>query len=245
MLDMHTHIIPSIDDGSKNLKETIQIIKEGADSGIHTIVATPHYLEGKYENTKENILIRVEYLNEYLKNSGINVSIVGGSEILVCPDIIELLKSGKLCTLNGSRYILIEFAVNLRNTKACQIIKQIIDEGYIPIIAHPERYIYVQKNIKDVFKYVEAGALIQMNIGSLIGDYGEEARETAVKLLKHNLIHTWGSDTHYIRRIYERLQEGLDELKRIVGEDMFKLIIDINPNHIYNNEDIEILDIKY
>jgi protein-tyrosine phosphatase len=245
MIDIHAHIIPSIDDGCKNINETLQIVKEAVNSGVDKIFATSHYLQGKYENTRGNILVRVDYINNVLKNSGINVTIVSGSEILVCPNIINLLKSGELCTLNGSKYILIEFPVDIRISNMYQVIGEILAAGFIPIISHPERYEYVQNNIEDAIKYVESGALLQLNIGSLIGDYGEKVKATSIELLKRNLIHMWGSDSHFTRGVYPRLQNGLNELKKIVGENMYKQITEINPNCVYNNENISVSDIKH
>ena len=118
--------------------------------------------------------------------------------------------------------------------------------GFIPIIAHPERYLYVQKNIQEAIKYVESGALLQLNVNSILGDYGIEVKTTAIQLLKHNLIHLWGSDTHSFRHVYgKKLEKSLVQLKKIVGEDKFKQITDTNPECVYNDKDIRIFDIKY
>lgn len=246
MIDIHSHVIPSIDDGCDNMDEALEIIKSGLDCGITKIFATPHFIQGEFDNYKSDIFLQVNEINNLLRSSNLNISVVCGSEIMICPDIVDLLKSGKLCSLNNSRYVLIEFPMDFRVPNVSKIITDILVAGFVPIIAHPERYLYIQRNIEEAIKYVESGALLQLNINSIIGDYGEDVKLTAIKLLKHNLIHLWGSDTHSFRHVYgNKLKQSLNELEKIVGSDKFKQITETNPDSVYNNKDIKIFDIKY
>lgn len=246
MIDMHSHIIPAIDDGCSNINETLDMVRSARDSGITKIFATPHFMQGEYENYKVDVLASVCALNDLFKISGIDIEIICGTEIMVSADIIDLLKDDKLCSLNNSRYILIEFPMNVKIPNITKLINNILVMGFIPIIAHPERYMYVQKNIKEAIKFVESGALLQLNVNSVIGDYGIEAKKIAVKLLKHNLVHLLGTDTHIFRRVYgDKLKKSLNEIKKIVGDEKFKQIKDINPECVYNDKDIKTFEIRH
>jgi len=246
MIDLHSHILYGIDDSCTNIDETLIMIRDASLVGISKIFATPHFVKDRFENYKSDVVGYVDNLNLLLSSSGINVTVAYGNEIMVCPDIVDLLKNDKLCTLNNSRYILIEFPMNIRIPNIHNVINDIIVAGFIPIIAHPERYVYVQRNIDEAIKYVESGALLQLNVNSVIGGYGENVRVCAIKLLKHNLIHLWGSDSHNYRTVYDsKLEVSFAAIEKIVGADKFKVIKDINPNCVWDNKEIKIFDIKY
>jgi len=246
MIDLHSHILPGIDDSCFDIEETLKMVRDAELVGIDKIFATPHFVEGRFQNYKNDIVGYVDTLNLLLSSSGINVTVFYGSEVKVFPEIVSLLKSNKLCTLNNSRYILIEFPMNIRIPNICNVINNIIVAGFIPIIAHPERYEYIQRNIKEAIQYVEFGALLQLNVNSVIGGYGEEARVCAIKLLKHNLIHLWGSDSHNYRSVYtEQLNKSFATIEKIIGLNKFKVIVDTNPECVLNNIEIKTFDIKH
>lgn len=245
MIDIHSHIIPFVDDGCENINDTLELVNCCSKLGIDKIIATPHYIVGQYENFKDDVLNHVDFLNNFFRISGIDITAKPGNEIMISPEIIDLLKEGKLCSLNNSRYVLIEFPLEVKIRNILDVIRNVIFAGFIPVIAHPERYTYLQKNIDEAINYVESGALLQMNISSIIGDYGEDVKEFAIKLLKHNLIHLWGSDAHSFRNVYTKLDKSFKELKKIVGEEKFKQITEINPECVYSDLDIKTFDIKY
>lgn len=247
MIDIHSHIIPSVDDGCDNISETLNSIKKAMECGITKIFATPHFVKGRLNNYSELVSMQVDSINNLLKIYGMDFEVLCGNEIRVCPDLVDMIKDGRFCSLNNSRYILIEFPMEGKVSNVCDIIESILSTGYIPIIAHPERYEIVQKNIDEAIGYVESGALLQLNITSLIGDYGEEVKATAIKLLKHNLVHLWGTDYHDYRNVYDskKLDASFSILKKIVGTEKYKFIKDINPECIYHNCDIKTSEIKY
>lgn len=247
MLDIHAHVLPALDHGCENLDEAIESIKKAVDCGITKIFATSHYSKGKVENYSEDIYHEVENLNNVIDRLGIGVSVVSGCEIKICPDIVQLLLSDKLCTLNNSRYVLIEFPMDIKVPNVCGVIRDIIEAGFVPIIAHPERYTYIMRNIDEAISYVESGALLQININSLIGDYGEDVKDCSVKLLKHNLVHLWGSDHHSCREGYDKakLDRSFKVLEKIIGSDKYNIIKEFNPQCVYDDLDIEKFDIKY
>lgn len=245
MIDIHSHILPYMDDGCYDINDSIESLEKAYESGITKIIATPHFLQGQFENYKSDVLKGLANLKNSIDESV--VSVTSGSEIMVFPEIVDLLKRGSLCTLNNSRYVLIEFPLDVRVPNVLKLIDDILVAGFVPVIAHPERYAYVQRDVNEAIRYVEAGALLQLNITSLIGNYGNEAKDTGIKLIKHNLIHFWGSDFHTYREIYDdnKIKDSLDILRKIVDTEKFIQITEVNPECVLLDKEIKIFDIKY
>ena len=240
MVDLHSHIIPNIDDGSKSMDETIEMIKKARMNCIDYIVATPHYINNKYTSTKEDNILKVEKINSLLKEKNINITILLGNEIMLDTDTLELLEEDKISTINNSKYVLIEFNMQILYPNIYNILNLYIQKGYIPIIAHPERYRYIQKDINIAKKLVEVGCILQMNLSSLSNYYGKDAKNCLKQLLKNKLIGTWGSDIHYNRKnVYNNFYKELVLAKKLTNND--KLFNDIFLNNSYkiiNNENI-------
>lgn len=186
-------------------------------------------------------------MNKLVSVSGMDISVVSGGEVKIFSSVDELVKSDEFYTLNNTRYAIIEFPTERRIINIFKVISDILVKGLIPIIANPERYSYIQSNIKEAIKYVESGALLQLNITSLVGDYGDEVKKTAIKLLKHNLIHLIGSDFHNYKKTYDcnRVDDSFEVLKEIVGEEKFVRITETNIEYVMADKDVETFDIKY
>ena len=244
MIDIHSHIMPSVDDGCRDLNECLEVIKKASKVGVKKIFATPHFKEPKHSVYKKDIDLFVNDINKLLISENIDVEILCGSEIKIISNLIDLVKDGSLSTLNNSKYILIELDLHVKTINIVNIIKDIVLQGYAPIIAHPERYDYIVKDYREAIAYVEAGALLQLDIGSLNGRYDLRDKKTSLKLLKHNLIHLWGSDSHGLNCVYDNFELVLKVLKKTVKEDIYNDIVFNNPNKVYMNEDIKIFDIK-
>jgi protein-tyrosine phosphatase len=238
MIDIHSHIIPSIDDGCNNINETLEIVKYAENCGIDKIFATSYYMEGKYENYRSDIIVRVDYINSFLKSLGVNVLIICGSEIIINLNTVPLLSEDKLCSLNNSRYVLIKFDADDSIQYVLKIVKDILNIGYIPIISNIEKYLFVKSSIENAYKCAEYGALLQLNILSLISDE-EEIKNIAIKLLENNLIHFWGSNVTINNLVYkDKIKICIDELKKIITKEEFDKITVINPDAVYNDLDI-------
>ena len=197
MKDLHCHILMNIDDGSKNIEESLELLKQAAKEGISDILLTPHYI--KNSNYNANNKLKLELLNilkEHAKLNNININLYLGNEVYIDDDIISLLVNKEISTLNNSRYILLElpFMNEILNLK--DIIFKIINNGYIPIIAHPERYHFVKNDPLVLKEYLDMGVLFQGNYKSLFGLYGSKAKKTLKILLKNNMIHFLASDIH-------------------------------------------------
>lgn len=242
MIDVHSHIIPKIDDGARELEESYIMIKEAENSGFTNIISTSHYIEGYYEEDKEKIDEWIKLTNNTLKEKKINVTLHCGSEIYITQNLVDLIKNKKANTLAESRYVLFELPMNSNIKYLNNIIFEIKSHNMIPVIAHPERYTYVQENPNILIPLIEQGTLFQGNYASIIGKYGNYAKTTMKKLLKADMIHFLGTDCHRKNDIYNEMKEILIVLSNIVGKEKIEELSTINPGNILNDKEIKIIE---
>lgn len=240
MVDFHSHILPNIDDGSRSVEETFNLIREAENAGFDTIISTSHYIEDYYTKTNEERQIWLDALSSKFDEQNINMKLCLGSEIYITENIIELLKNNEAATVNGSKYVLFELPMNIKPMYLNDIIFELLQYSYIPVLAHPERYSFVQKNPEEIYDLIQKGVLMQSNFGSFIGEYGEKAETTVKKLLKCNMIHFLGSDVHRQETVYPKISNVIEEMQTIVGEEKIEELTEINPRLALNNEKIEI-----
>lgn len=240
MIDMHTHILPNIDDGSKNIEESIEMLKEAQEAGFTGLVSTSHFIEESYITSKKEREELINNLNNKLILENINIKIYNGAEAYISNNLNELINNSILSTINGSRYLLMELPMNSEIIYLDEIICNLKHNGIVPIIAHPERYSYVQKNPNMLAKLIEQGVLFQGNYGSIIGKYGKQAEKTIKKLLKSNMIHFLGTDAHRSKSVYTQMNIILKNIEKLIGKEKLEKISTINPIKVINNKEIEI-----
>ena len=235
MIDFHSHILPGIDDGSKNLEQSIAMVNEAKKVGFTKIISTSHYMENYYECNEKN---RKELLEQVQKNvNGIELCL--GNEIYITNNMIELLQNGQASSINRTKYVLFEFPlITTRPMNDKEVIYRLVENGYIPIIAHPERYPFIQENPDYLFELEEMGALFQANYGSIIGMYGLKAKKILKILLKNNLISFFGSDVHRPEQVYNKMPQIIKKLKKIISNEEFEEFTEINPEKVLKNENI-------
>jgi len=238
MIDVHSHILPEIDDGSQDMKESIQMIKEAYEAGFTDIVSTSHYIEESYNVEKKEREKLIEIIKEELRKENINVKIYNGAEAYISSNLGELIQGEILPTINHTKYLLMELPRHSEIIYLDNMISELIDQGIIPIIAHPERYTYVQKKPKALLDLIEKGVLFQANYGSIIGNYGNEAKKTIKKLLKNNMIHLLGTDSHRKNSIYVQMPIILKKLERLIGKAKLEELCDINPRIVLEGKDL-------
>lgn len=235
MIDFHAHILPNIDDGSASMEESINLIKEAEQAGFTGIISTSHYLQNYYEcDEKERRRILAELANQ-VKVADAEAEMPKlylGSEIYISTDIVELLKEGKASTINETNYVLFELPMNSKPLFAKEVVYKLIENGYNPIIAHPERYSYVKEDIEFVRELKNMGALFQSNYGSVIGLYGSSAKKTLKKLLKEDLITFLGSDVHAVGQIYPKIPKILRKLEKWISPEKLKELTTLNAEEI-------------
>lgn len=235
MIDVHSHIIPNIDDGSSSTLETFMMLKEAEKAGFTDIIATPHYIAEATEQVKEDVINQINEINQAAREQGIHVKLHPGEEVYTVPNLADLIKQEKIVSLNQSKYILIEFAMHDKPKFIENIIFELCNLGYIPVIAHPERYDYIKKDLNMVSNWQNMGALIQCNYGSLIGKYGHTAQKLLIKLLKNKQVDFMGSDCHRAGSIYDDMFEITKKFKKVVDDDYFEIITTSNAKRLLLN----------
>ena len=240
MIDFHTHIIPNIDDGSRSIEETFNLIQEAKEAGFEGIVLTSHYIENYYETDVPERDIWVKAISDNLKNKGIETNLYLGNEIYMSDNMMNLLIDGKASTINNSSYVLFEMPLNAEPMNLYDVIYSLQENKLIPVLAHPERYSFVQKEPELVYDLIQKGVLMQANYGSILGQYGEKAEIIVKRFFENNMIHFLGSDVHRQNSIYKRIPHALEEIKDIVGEAKLEELTTINPKLALENKRIDI-----
>lgn len=243
MIDFHSHILPNIDDGSRSMEESINLIREATEAGFTGIISTSHYLQDYYECDEQERRKLLEDIDDEASKLSNNIGmqmpkLYLGSEIYITTDMINLLEEKKASTINNTKYVLFELPMNSRPLFVKDVVYKLIEDGYRPIIAHPERYSYVKEDIGFVKELKDMGALFQSNYGSIIGMYGNSAKKTVKKLLKENLISFLGSDVHKTGQIYPKIPKILKKLNRWIPSDMVQNLTTFNAQKVLENQEI-------
>lgn len=245
MIDFHTHIIPNVDDGSRSVEDTFKLIKEAEEAGFNKIISTSHYMEGYYEVESNERKVWIDAINEKLVEQNTNVQLYLGNEVYITDNIIHLLEEGKASTINNTSYVLFEMPLNAKPLNINDVIFEMLRCKIVPILAHPERYSFVQKDPELIYDLIQKGVLMQCNFGSFDGMYGTKAEVIAKELLLNNMIHFLGSDVHRQNTIYPRIQSILENLKKMVGKERIIELTETNPELVLNNKRIDISEPKH
>ena len=218
MVDIHCHILPGIDDGAKNMSDSISMASEAEKEGIRTIIATPH-LNNQYDNRKDLIVAKVDELNHVLKAEGVNVTILPGQEPRIYGDILEDFEKDEIQTLNNSNYIFIEFPSNHVPRYTEKLLFDIQVKGLTPIIVHPERNSELIERPELLYKLVEKGALTQVTASSVCGYFGKKIKSFSMQIIEANLTHFIASDAHNIHHRSFKMMEAYDFIDVKYGTD--------------------------
>ena len=240
MIDFHTHIIPNIDDGARDVEETFNLIQEAKQVGFDGIVLTSHYIENYYDTAVAERDMWVNVIKENLRNKGLDINLYLGNEIYISENMMELLIDGKASTINNSCYVLFEMPLNVEPMNLYDAIYSLQENKLIPILAHPERYKFIQKEPELVNDLIEKGVLMQANYGSIIGQYGAKAQMIVRKFFEANMIHFLGSDVHRQKTIYRIIPEAIEEIRNIVGDERLEELTTINPKLAISNKRIDV-----
>ena len=210
--------------------------------GLDGIVLTSHYMENYYEVNECERQAWLNALSQGLEKKNIDINLYLGSEVYFTENILHLIQEGKASTINGSRYVLFEFPLNAQPMNIEEVIFSLLEYKYVPILAHPERYSFIQKNPDIIYQLANEGILMQSNFGSVIGQYGKKAQVIAEKMLESNLVNFLGSDAHREKSIYTHLKSAINKVKSIVGKEKFDEITHFNLMKVIKDEVIELED---
>lgn len=223
MIDLHCHILPSVDDGPTLMEESIKMARMAVADGISTIVATPHVKELPY--SPQHIPEQVEHFRKTLREAGIPLEVLAGA------DVSALLNPSLLApyTINGTPYILFEFPHTHVPQNACQVLFNALLADLKPIITHPERNPSFVHRPQLLFDLVNGGALVQVTAESLTGAFGDEAKQCATHLLRKGMVHFLASDAHSLHRRPLNLSRGVAAAERVVGKAAAMKLVTKNP----------------
>lgn len=211
--DMHSHLIPGIDDGAQNIEESVHLIRGLMEMGYEKIITTPHIYKEYYPNTSDIIRSGLEKLKAHLREIGIQIEIEAAAEYFLDEHFEELLQQDDILTF-GNNNVLVEMSFYYETPKVFDYIFQLRSKGYHPIIAHPERYIYYAQEFEKYEQFKDRGCLLQMNILSLVGYYGKPVQQNAMRLVKEGLVDLIGTDLHKDRQL-QALKAGLSNTKLV------------------------------
>lgn len=238
--DIHCHILPYIDDGAKDMNESIRMAAIASENGIQSIIATPHYIEGlKYNNALTN-QIALEDLNKELIKRGICIKILLGNEVFITQSIFDLIQNKEITTLNKSRYVLIELPRTYIPIFIRELIHELRTKGIIPIIAHPERNLNIIDDVNILNYLLQFGALAQLNLSSIVGRYGDAVSHTARKLLAHDMIQFISGDAHTSRGIMPNRAKVSEIISNVISEKQLDKLLYLNPQKVIEDEIIKI-----
>ena len=239
MIDIHCHLLFNIDDGSRSIEESISILKSLKEIGYSDIIITPHYIkDSKYNSNKKNNFKLLNKLEKELDKEMVKINLYLGNEIYIDDDIIGLLKNNEISSLNGSNYLLIELPMSGEYDNYIEIFKDLINNNYRVILAHPERYYSFQKDFNKIIELESIGVLYQSNIESIIGKYGKGAKKLIKKLLKLKIISFLATDIHHIKHNYSDYNKAYKKILKYISEDELNVLINKNPKKVIDNKKI-------
>jgi tyrosine-protein phosphatase YwqE len=221
-IDVHSHLLPGLDDGSKNMEETIQLLQRFIQLGYKKVITTPHVMSDFYRNTPEIILNKLQDVRSVMEAQQLNIEIEAAAEYYLDEVFVKKIHNEEALLTFGDKYLLFETSFYNKPFQISEVIFDLQSQGYKPVFAHPERYIYLYDEFDFLVDLAEKGVVLQINLNSLSGYYGKAAQEVAEKLIDLNLTYLVGTDCHQLKHLEvlentrrKKYYTKLDEMKLI------------------------------
>lgn len=238
MIDLHTHVLYGVDDGADDIEETVDMMDLYVQAGYTDIIITPHHDPHRYQVTAQAVRDGVNLLAQIAKEKAFKLNFYPGHEIQLQSQTLQMLQAGEVLTLNDSRYLLIELPFQTKPYYAKELLYRLQLSGYVPIIAHPERYFYAQANPQAFLDLIGPGCLMQLNLTSLIGS--GKTLETSLEFIDLGWIQLVSTDAHKATGRSPNQSQALDKLKEYVGAEVFEKLTQTNPKKILEDQHISI-----
>ena len=238
IFDIHTHILPGVDDGAKDADETKRMLQIASDEGVDAIVATPHFTCGMSKKQTEQRKELYDAVRNWWKKKEPDKEFYLGNELFYGESLVDALEEGSALTMNGTRYVLVEFPIYAEFSYVQKAVRTLQYAGYIPIIAHVERYEHMQERGK-IQSLIDMGAYMQVNASSIVGNHGLIAQHRIVRYLKAGLVHFVASDAHGARVRKPEMRECKAYMERKLGEKKTHQILEKNPEKMLKGEEID------
>ncbi|WP_226086146.1 tyrosine-protein phosphatase [Mesobacillus sp. S13] len=220
MIDLHCHILAGIDDGAQTMAESIEMARAAVNEGIDTIIATPHHKNGRYENSKQDIIQKTDELNKVLKAENIPVTILPGQEPAIHGELLKGITLGEVSTLNNTQYIFIELPAGHVPRYTDKLLYDLQMEGKIPVIVHPERNQEIIERPEILYQLIKNGALSQVTASSVCGIFGKKIKTFSEQLIEANLTHFIASDAHNTNKRTYHMADAFNKIDTLYGVDM-------------------------
>ena len=235
MIDLHCHILPGIDDGSKDDATSLAMARIAADDGIRTLACTPHIYPGLYENDANGIRARVASLQGKLDAAGIALKLTFGADAHLTPELLGRVRNGTAPTLHGGRYFLLEPSHHVAPPRFDESVFNFTMAGYVPLITHPERLSWIEGKYAVFEALARSGAWIQITAGSLTGRFGSIAQYWAERMLDDGIVHVIATDAHGVKHRAPLLAEGMLAAERWVGKEEARRLVFDRPQAVLDN----------
>lgn len=235
-IDIHSHVLPGIDDGSRDFDTSIQMLKQASADGVVQIILTPHNKPARHNAEPSIIESLLAELRKRMEDEGISIKLHSGNELYYRDGLVEEIMGGKVLTLAGSNYVLMEFNPMEDYDYIRYGVYSLIAEGYHPILAHAERYSKINGKANRIVDLKEMGCYIQVNAGSVMGVFGLQNKFAARRLLKEQLVHFMATDAHDTKERGSHIRECAFFIAKKYGEGYAREILYENPMHVIRNE---------
>jgi protein-tyrosine phosphatase len=239
MIDLHSHILPGVDDGAQSYDDSIAIARMAVADGIEVMACTPHFMPGLYDNKADDIRTRVEQLNARLVAENIDLALVVGGDAHIRPDFVNALRSGDILSLHDSRYVLFEPPHVSMPQRFEELLFNVQMAGYVPILTHPERFKWIEQNYEVFQNLAKSGVWMQLTAGSLTGRFGKRSRYWAQRMLAEGLVSIIATDTHNVTSRPPLLAEAMAAAQAEVGLDEAHHLVVSRPMCVLNNAPAE------
>lgn len=226
MIDLHSHILPGIDDGAKNLEMSLAMARIAVADGIHTMACTPHIYPGLYMNDAAGITAARDALQLALDELGIPLKLTTGADVHLVPGLLEKLRAGTVPCLHKTRYLLLEPSHHVAPPRFAESVFQLVAAGYVPVITHPERLTWVEDNYQVFVDLTRQGAWMQVTAGALTGVFGARAKYWGERFLGDGMTHILASDAHSAGRRVPVMSEARAIAERMLGKEEALLLVE-------------------
>ena len=233
MIDIHCHILPDYDDGAEDLEEALEMVRMATLSGVTDIIATPHF-QGEPSELEQLGLIRRQFqvLRAAIEQVGLPLTLHSGAEVLCVPETVVLAERHQLPTLAGTDYVLTEFYFDESYAYMDEMLSQIAQCGYKPVVAHPERYDVIQREPPLLHRWARQGYVIQLNKGSVLGSFGSRPEQAANEILALGLAHVFASDAHSCHSRTPHMAALRQWVEACCEEEYAAILLEENPKRI-------------
>lgn len=232
MIDLHSHILPNIDDGAKDIEMSVNMARIAVDEGTTVQACTPHFNPGMYDTTINQLVQGYKALKSALLDENIDLKLAVGGDVHISFDLLDRLEKKKAPCLHSSKFFLFEPSHHVMQPGMLQLCQSLISNGYKPILTHPERLTWIERNFEHIKELHKAGVLIQLTAASVTGDFGKHAKYWSDKMFDEGMVDIIASDAHNLTSRRPGLAKSRKFVEENHGVDLAKRIFETNPKNV-------------